>query len=150
MQAYPPARTDLRVRDDTFDDLLRLRDLPFGIDQGLLQFGEQRRPMVTGAAEHYAVYPPGHVTAALLHSRKPAVQDHVQLRPLALEPMNVLVLERRNLAVLLGRQAAEDCDPRVDVERVDAGGRDRVDEGGEELIVVAIVDADAAFDGHRQ
>ncbi len=35
-------------------------------------------------------------------------------------------------------------------ERIDAGGGDRGDEACEELVVVVIVDADAAFDGHRQ
>ena len=69
---------------------------------------------------------------------------------LALQPVHVVVLQRRNFPILLGGQPAEDRGARVHDERVDARARHRVDEVGEKFVVVALIDADAAFDRDGQ
>ncbi len=62
----------------------------------------------------------------------------------------MVVVERRNLAILLGRKPGQNRFARVHDEGVDTRGRDRVDECREKLIVVAVIDADPAFHGDRQ
>src|SRR5882762_3587637 len=135
VQAYAPARADLRIGDDPLDDLLGLRQPPVGIDQDLLQLGEQGRPVVGRTAEHDSIHSRIHMMADFRGLRQAAVQYHGQLRPFLFEPVHVVVLEGRNLTILLGRQAAQNRSAGVDDERIDADAGDRIDEGGKEGIV---------------
>ena len=63
--------------------------------------------------------------------------------------MHIVILQRRNLPIFLGGQATQDRGPRMHDQCIDAHRRDRVDEGGKELIIVAVIDADTAFHGDR-
>ncbi len=62
----------------------------------------------------------------------------------------MVVVERRNLAILLGRKSGQHGSSRVHDQGIDTRGRHRVDECREKLIVVAIIDADPAFHRDRQ
>ena len=119
----PRCAQSFGVRHHALDDLPGLRDRPLRIDQALLEFGEQRRPMIGRSAEHHAVdaFDAG-VRRSSAPSHRPAVQYHGQVGRIALQAMHEIVLERRNLAILLGRQAAEDGDARMHDERIDARG----------------------------
>ena len=85
-----------------------------------------------------------------IRRNEPAVQYHGQVRPIALQPVHVGVVQRRYLPILLRRQAAQDRGARMHHEGVDACIDHRGREFGEEGIVVACIDADAALHGHRQ
>src|SRR3984957_3493884 len=63
VQAYAPARADLRIGDDPLDNLLGLGQPPVGIDQDLHQLGQQGRPVVGRTAEHDAIQPRFHMSA---------------------------------------------------------------------------------------
>ena len=65
-----------------------------------------------------------------------------------LEAIDAAVVERRDLAVLLGRQPLQPGLARVHDERAAARIRNRVDEPLQIRLAVLVVDADAALDGH--
>src|SRR6267142_4402550 len=106
--------------------------------------------MIDRTAQHHAIEPCRDMITDLRRLGQPAVQYHDERRPLLFQPVHVVVLERRNLTILLGRQAAQYRRTGVHDERIDSDACDRLDEGREERIIVAIINADAAFDGHRQ
>ena len=66
-----------------------------------------------------------------------------------LEPEHARIIERRHLAVLARRQALQPGLARMHDQRVGAGRLDRVGECRQRLLRVLVVDADAAFDRHR-
>ena len=114
-----------------------------------LSCAQQGGPVIRRAAQHHAVKPSresGGDGAAIRHA---AVEHNGQPRPLALQSVHIAVLERRNFAVFFRGQSAEYGGARVHNERIHPGGGDRVDKAREKFIIVSIVDADAAFDGHR-
>ena len=76
----PRCELGTRIGHDALDDLPRLRNAPGGIDQRPLEFGQQRRPVIGGAAEHDAVQTRREVRARRRSaSRHAAVQYHGQL-----------------------------------------------------------------------
>ena len=81
----------------------------------------------------------------LLECGDAAVDDDLELRAVALEAVDARMVERRNLAVLLRRQAGEDGLAGVDDEGPAAGRRRGVDETEQETVIVAVVDADAGL-----
>ena len=76
-----------------------------------------------------------------------AVEDDRQLGARGLEPVDAVVVERRDLAVLLRRQTVEPRLARVHDEGAAAGAGDRIDEALQVGLAVLLVDADAALDG---
>ena len=78
-----------------------------------------------------------------------AVQHHRQCREVALERMHQFVAQRRNLAVLLGRQALEPGIAGVHDEDLATGLTDRTDEVAHKTIVLFAVYAYAVLDRHR-
>ena len=66
-----------------------------------------------------------------------------------LEPVNAVVVERRNLAILPGRETVEPGFARVHDQRVDPRGFYRGREGIERRLGILVVDAEAAFDRDR-
>ena len=108
--------------------------------------------MIGGAAQHDAVQP--HAVAARCASASsseamPPLMTIVSSRPLALQPADQRIVERRDVAVLLRRQALQPGLAGVDDEGVDAGGGADVDDGEQAPSRVLVVDADAALDGGR-
>ncbi len=83
------------------------RNAPGGIDHRLFELGQQGGTVIGRAAEHDAVktrrqrFDRG---SAVGHA---AVEHNGEPRPLEFQPLHVVVLERRNLPIFLGRQAAE-------------------------------------------
>jgi hypothetical protein len=67
----------------------------------------------------------------------------------SLEAIDVVVLERRDFAVLLRRQALQHRVAGVNDERPAAGLRHGTDEIAHEGILLDLVDADAVLDRHR-
>src|SRR5207237_8809966 len=110
--------------------------------------GEQPGIVVRGAAEHDAI----DVLQVLRNLRargNAAVDDDLELREVALELINVVILERRDLAVLLGREPLQPGVARVHVVRAATRLRPRADEVTHEAIVLDLVEADAVLHRHR-
>ncbi len=66
-----------------------------------------------------------------------------------LQRMNQRVIERRHAAVVLWRKSFEPRLAGVHDQRIGAGGEDRLGKDAQRLFRLLIVDADAAFDRHR-
>src|SRR2546430_8889858 len=77
----------------------------------------------------------------LLPGGDAAVDHDSELRKVLLEPIDVVVLEWRNLAVLLRREALQDGIARVDDEGSAAGRGDCGDEVPEKSVILDPVDA---------
>ena len=104
--------------------------------------------VVRRAADHHAIA----VLEVLMHLRgrgDAAVDRHRQFRSFALEPVGPVVAQRRDLAVLLRRQALQPGLARVHEEHVAAGGRHGIDEGEEEVVILLLVHAQTALHGDR-
>ena len=104
--------------------------------------------VVRGAAEHRAIGM-RQVRGRFDFRGDPAVDDHLQVRSLALEPVGPLVTQRRHLAVFLRRQALEPGIARVDDEHAAASVGNAIDEGAEHFEMFVVIDAEAAFHRHR-
>jgi len=117
-------------------------------EQGLLRERQEIRVLVGLPADHRAIHA-GEFVAEGPEVPETAVEHDGEFREVPLQPMNVVVLQRRNLPVLLRRQAGEDRLPRVHDEHPAAGFGHRPHEAGEEFVVVVVVDADAGLDRHR-
>ena len=78
-----------------------------------------------------------------------AVDDDLQRGPLRLQPVGPVVAQRRNLAVLLRRQALQPGVARMHDEHAAARCRDRVDEMQETIPIVVVVHAEPALHRHR-
>src|SRR4029077_7431892 len=76
------------------------------------------------------------------------VEHNRQLGMRGLEPVHTVVVERRDLAVLLRRQTVKPRLARVHDEGAAAGAGHRIDEALQVGLTVLLIDADAAFDGH--
>ncbi|MNN33726.1 hypothetical protein D3C81_1474950 [compost metagenome] len=75
-----------------------------------------------------------------------AVDADGQMRPLALQTPHQIVIQRRHVAVFLGRQAFQPGLARMDDKAGDPDRRRGVDRGEQADLGVLIVHADAAFD----
>src|SRR6266850_1745317 len=107
---------------------------------GFAGIGEHPRVVIRGSAEHHAI----HMIRMKFDFfvRADAAVDHdSELRKVLLQPIDVLVLERRNLAVLFRREALEDGIARVDDEGPAAGRGDRGDKVPEKGVILDPVDA---------
>src|SRR5579862_6897575 len=60
------------------------------------------------------------------------------------------MFERRDFAIFLRGQSAQYGGPRVHDERIYPHILEMLDKAREELVIVAVVDADATLDGNRQ
>ena len=77
------------------------------------------------------------------------IQRDVQPGELRLEPVDELVAQRRNLAILLRRQPAQHGLARVHDEHAATRLRHDTDEIAQEAVILVLVDPDAALDRHR-
>src|SRR5580704_18316443 len=106
--------------------------------------------MIGSPPDHHAVDARSDVRADSGTVAQPAIQYYRQLGPIAFQAMHQLMFERRNLPILLGRQAAENRDARMHDQRIDVRRADRVRERAEEIIVVVLINADSALDRDRE
>ena len=104
--------------------------------------------MVRGAAQHHSVHVLQLARDRLMRLDA-SVDDDRELREVLLQAMHIVVLEGRDLAVLLRRKALQDGVARVDQKGVCSGRGDRTDEIAHEAIVFELVDADAMLDRDR-
>src|SRR3954470_11384931 len=85
--------------------------------------------------------------ARILDARDAAVDRDVERGPRALQPIDAIVVERRNVTILAWREAVEPSLARVHDQRIDAGRHDNARECIERLFRILLVDAEAAL--HR-
>ncbi len=85
-----------------------------------------------------------------VHGGDAAIDRDVQMRPLALQPAHQIVIQRRHVAVLLGRQPLQPGLARMDDEDLDPDGGAGVHRGEQADGRVLIVHPDAAFDARGQ
>ena len=79
-----------------------------------------------------------------------AVDDDGERGKLALQPINTLVVERRNLAILLRTQAAEPRFTGMHDERVASCLVNGIGEVLQGVVLVLIIDTNSAFDCDRE
>jgi hypothetical protein len=111
-------------------------------------FREQPWMVIRGAAEHDSI-DVFELTCDGVVRGDASVGHDSKRGEIALEPVHVVVLERRHLAVLLGRESLEHGVAGVRDERAGARLRDRPDEVANEAVFLDLVDADAVLDGDR-
>ena len=111
-------------------------------------FVHDHRVVIRLTSDHYAVNVL-QVSGDCFVGGDAAVDDDFQLGKLLLEAVNVIVFQRRNVAVFFGGKPVQPCVAGVDDEGF-AGGfvAQRADEIGDGLIFGLPVDADAVFDGN--
>ena len=76
-----------------------------------------------------------------------AVDDECHFRHGLFQPVDKRIVERRDVPVLLRRQALQPCLARVDRDPPDARLPDRLQKAGQHLARLLLVDADPALDG---
>ena len=84
----------------------------------------------------------------ILDRADPAVDDDLKVRIGALETIDAIIIERRDVAVLARRQSVEPGFTRVHDQRIGAGQLHFLRERIERCFGILVVDADAAFHGH--
>ena len=85
----------------------------------------------------------------LLEAADAAIDDDGHIGQRGLQPVDPVVIERRDVAVFLRRQSVEPGLARVHDQRVGAGGDDAARQRIQRDFRILIVDADPAFDGDR-
>lgn len=108
---------------------------------------QEPRVLVRFTADHHSVQ----VLKLLLHLVErldAAVDADVQVRHFGLEAMDKIVVQRRDLAVLLGAESLEPRLARMDDEHLATCVADSLYKISEEFPAVELVDPDAALDGH--
>ena len=139
----------LDIRNQRIDHVGAAGDRALLAEDAAVHVGQQVGVVVDLAAEHHAI-DVLQVLVALVQRLDAAVDDDVQLREFLLQPIHRLVAERRNLAVLLRRQAFQPGLARMHDEGLAAGFGDGLDEAAHEHVVLGLVHAEAMLDGHRQ
>ena len=125
--------------------LARLR-LAFG--QRAVEQVQAIRFVVGHAPDHHFIHE-GELRDGFLHGGQAAIECDAQLQPLALEPVDPVVTQRRDLAVLLRRQPAQPGLARMHDEIRATRRRHRVHEGEEAVVVLLLVHAEPALHRHR-
>ncbi len=100
-------------------------------------------------AEHHAIHVP-ELFGDDLVARDAAIDHDRHVRKVALQAMDVVVLERRHLTIFLRGQALQDGIACVHQERGCAGFGHGADEIAHEAVPFDGVDADPMLHGHRQ
>jgi hypothetical protein len=111
--------------------------------------GEEVGVVVGGAANHGGIHL-GALGLGLVEGEDAAVDFDEELGEVAFEAVDVVVAEGRNGAVVLGVEALEPGFAGMDGEVLAACGGDDRDEFDHVFVAIAIVYANAVFDGHRQ
>ncbi len=89
------------------------------------------------------------VLEGLLQGGDAAVDGDGEIRVILFDPVDAGIVERRDLAVLLGAQTAQPGLAGMDDEGIATGVAHLLDEGLQKFIGVLIVDADAGLHRHR-
>ena len=112
------------------------------------EFGQHKRVVISGAAEHHAVEVIDHAVYGGAR-RQTAIQHDRQLREFSAQTAHATVIQRRNLAVFLRAEPLQPCFARMHDEHVTTRTMHAIDETMQASIVVLVVDTDATFHRHR-
>ena len=104
--------------------------------------------MIGGPAEHGTV-DLVEMADGIRHRRNAAIDADETFRKPGLQPVDPLIVERRDVAVLLRAQALQPGLAGMHPQGVGTSGKDTIGQDVEGWLRVLIVDADAAFDGDR-
>ena len=107
---------------------------------------QHRRILIGGAAQHHAIEM-GQMRFGFLQSLDAAIEHDVQMRIFPLHPIDQIIIQRRHVAVFLGRKALQPGLARMHGETGDAGIGAGARSGAQRHLRVLVVHADAAFDG---
>ena len=120
-----------------------------GAKQPPVDLAQQAGRMVGRTSQHHAI-DMFEVLFRLIQRPDPAVDRDGQLRSLTLQPPDERIVERRHVAVLLGRQTLQVGLSRMHDEMTNARRCTQVHQPEQALLRVLVVDADAAFHGRRK
>ncbi len=112
-----------------------------------VRFAEQPGFVIGRAAQHHPIDALRQVRLGLVQRMDAAVDQDGQVRPLALQPVDQRIVERGDVAVLLGAQALQPRLAGMHHEGGDAFRRAKGHQAEQALLGVLVVDADAAL--HR-
>ena len=116
--------------------------------KGLLEFSQHIGPVVSLAAQHGAV-DMRQVFCHVRHRLQAAIDDNEAVGESTLHPPHLGMTQRRNLAVFLGAEAAENGLSRVHDEMATTRCIHSREERFQKLPVVAVIDAEATLHCHR-
>ena len=138
---------DVEVRDeldDAFPEEVSLEDVG---QRGLRVGREAQGPLALDLA-----HVPGERgrRGRLPQAALPGEDDDLEIRMRALQPMHQRMVERRHVAVLLGREPLQPGLARMDDEGAHAGRLARRDHLAQRDLRLLFVHADPAFERHRQ
>ena len=116
------------------------------------QFGIDRqqppRLLIGGAPQHDAI-DMSEMRLRLVEAGDAAIDDDGHIGHRGLQPIDPVVVERRDVAIFLRRQSVEPGLAGVHDQRIRAGGDHAARQRIERDFRILIVDADPAFDGDR-
>jgi hypothetical protein len=143
-----PSKLAFDIGQKAFSDLAaRGNDLP-SAKEAPVDAGQNIRVLIRQAAEHDAVHM-GKMGFCLVKGGDAAIEHDLERLMIALQPIDALIVQRRDGAILLGRETLEPGLARVNDQRGAACARDRGRKAFEPFLLILFVDADAAFDGDR-
>ena len=144
--AFLEPRQDIGA--EGLDRLLARRNRVFRPVQTAVDIGEQPGVVIGSPAQHHPV-DMLKMRLGLVEICDAAIDADVEVRQALLQPVDADVVERRNIAVFLGRKALQPGLAGMHPQGIDTGRDDGVGQLVERLFRVLVVDADAALDGHR-
>ena len=145
-QRDPFRQARLDIREIGLHGRLRAHDLALAEDPGV-HLPQQAGIVIGRPAQHDPVEV-GQQGLRRVEPGDPAVQRNRKVRPFALQAPDQIIVQGRDVAVLLGRQALQDRLARMDDEGVDPRRRAGVHEGEKAGLRVLVVHADPAL--HRR
>ncbi len=110
---------------------------------------EQPPRLLVGGAPHHHAVDMRQVRRRLVEIGDAAVDRDGKRRAPGLQPIDAVIIERRNVAVLARREPVEPGLARMHDERVDAGALDGAGERLKRLLRILRIDADATLDRDR-
>src|SRR5258708_31494027 len=111
--------------------------------------GKQPPWLLIGCAPQHDAVDKAEMVFGLGKACDAAIDDDAHSRQRGLEPIYPVVVERREVTILLRRQSIEPGLAGVDDQRIRAGGDDAARQRIQRDFRILVVDADPAFDGHR-
>src|SRR5580704_13732310 len=117
------------------------------VPQFALDIGDERPRLLIGGAAHHHAVDPTEMRKRRLDPANAAVKNDSQAGMRTFEPIDAIVIEWRDFAVVLWRKSLQPGLAGMDDERIGAGLLDTLCKNLERLFGILLVDADPAFDG---
>ena len=148
IQPHAVRQFTLDVRHHGERRLLQRRERRGLAEQHGIDRQQAPRLLIGGAAHHHAVER-ADVLPRLFDTGDAAIEHDAKIGVRGFQPMHDLIVERRHLAIFLRRQPLQPGLARMHDQRVGPGPLHHFGERKQHLVRVLLVDADAAFDRHR-